>query len=413
MSTRPYRLCRLACHSTYPTMASVFVLPPMLFTTFRKAYDVSFTLLGTLIVINFFVQMAIDLVFTFFSHRFNLRTTIRICPLFTTVGLLIFGLVPALFPQWAYPGLALGTVIFSIAAGLSEVLISPLVAAIPSEHPEREMSLLHSLYGWGVVGIVLIASLYFSLFGTENWLYLVLICAVLPLISSALFFSAEFPEFSVVSKMEKKQSKERNFRVFLCAVCIFLGGSAETVMTNWISGYLEISLNIPKDVGDLLGLALFAFLLATTRILYAKYSPDITKILLGGMIGAFFCYLTAGLCPNIPLSILACILTGVFTSLLWPGTLIMMEEHVPFPTVASYALMAACGDFGGALSPQLLGIVADRIAKSGLTLENGLFSNLNPEQLGLKIGMIVACIFPFCGILLLLFIRRRFSADKK
>ena len=95
-------------------------------------------------------------------------------PLLTSLGLSVYAIVPTLFPEYAYFGLVAGTVIFSIAAGLCEVLLSPLVAAIPSETPEKDMSMLHSLYGWGVVTNVIIASVFFLIFGTENWMYLIL-----------------------------------------------------------------------------------------------------------------------------------------------------------------------------------------------------------------------------------------------
>lgn len=412
MPTPNYRQTKFSCFFAYLAMASIFVLPPMLFTTFREMYGISFTLLGTLIVVNFCTQMAIDLIFTFFSKYFNIRLTVRIMPLLTSVGLLTYALIPSLFPQYAYLGLVIGTVIFSVASGLCEVLISPLVAAIPSEHPEKDMSLLHSLYGWGVVSTVLISSLFFLLFGTENWMFLAIFFALLPLIASFLFCISPIPDMNLSSSEKGTKKTGRTKGILLCALCIFLGSSAENVMTNWISGYMEIALQIPKEVGDILGLAVFALLLAMVRVLYAKFTPDISKTLLVSMIGAVGCYLVAGLSGSVILAFAACILTGVFTSMLWPGTLILMEEKIPSPGVAAYALMAAGGDFGASIAPQLMGIVVDKVSVSSFAAELSGSAGMTVEEVGLKVGMLIAALFPLLGVALLVYIRKVYKKKK-
>ena len=218
-------------------------------------YHISYTLLGSLVLVNFCTQLGIDLIFSFFAKYFNIHKTVKIMPLLTTLGLLIYAIIPTLLPQHTYLGLLIGTVIFSVA-GLSEILLSSLIAATPSKHPEKNMSLLHSLYAWGVFGM-----------------------------------------------------------------------------------------------------ALFAILLGSVRTWYAKYGRNISQFLLCSMIGATACYFIIGVSGNIILSFLTCVLTGCFTSMLWPGTLILMEEKMPNPGVAAYALMAAGGDFGASIAPQLLGVL--------------------------------------------------------
>ncbi|MBQ4332419.1 MAG: MFS transporter [Clostridia bacterium] len=406
MSTPNYRRTRFACYFAYVAAASVFALPAMLFTTFHRLYGVSFTLLGTLVVVNFCVQMCVDLIFTFFSKHFNIQLTVRVMPLLTAVGLLIYALTPHLFPQYAYLGLVVGTVIFSLAAGLGEVLISPLVAAIPSEHPDKDMSMLHSLYGWGVVGVVLISSLYFHLFGTDNWLYLALFWATLPVMSSLLFCISDLPDLQLSSGDRGQKTAGRAKGIALCLLCIFLGSSAENTMTNWISGYMEVALQIPKEVGDMLGLAVFALLLALTRVWYARYAPDITKTLLVSMIGATVCYLAVGLVGQVYVAFAGCILTGIFTSMLWPGTLILMEEKIPSPGVAAYALMAAGGDFGASVAPQMMGILVDRVSASPFAAQLSASMGATPEEIGMKVGMLVSTLFPALGVALVLYIRR-------
>ena len=166
MGTPNYGRTKRTCYYTYLAMSSVFSLPPMLFVTFRELYGISYTLSGTLVLVNFVTQLGIDLIFTFFSKHFNIRKTIRLMPLLTSAGMLLYALSPLIFGGHVYAGLLIGTVLFSVSAGLSEVLLSPLIAAIPSENPDRDMSRLHSLYAYGVVTVVIISTVYFKLFGT-------------------------------------------------------------------------------------------------------------------------------------------------------------------------------------------------------------------------------------------------------
>lgn len=404
-----FKRTRFACFYTYLASSSVFCLPSMLFMTFREQFGISYTLLGTLVLLNFCTQLVVDLIFTFFAKHFNIHKTIRLMPLITTLGLITYALLPTLFPQYAYLGLLLGTVIFSVAAGLSEVLLSPLVAAIPSPTPDRDMSMLHSLYAYGVLSVVVISSLYFKLFGTQNWVYLVLFFAVLPIVSSVLFWLSPMPQMSVGGGETKSDRRAALGGITLCVMCIFLGSAAENTMTNWISSFMESALKIPKAVGDILGLAAFAVLLGLARTLYAKYGKNISAVLLLGMAGALACYLIIGLSGNVILSMIACIFTGLFTSMLWPGTLILMEEKIPNVGVAAYALMAAGGDFGGSIAPQMLGVVVDKVSGSNWASELCATLSITPEQVGMRIGMLTAAVFPALGVILLLYMKKYFK----
>ena len=293
-----FKLTKYACYSTYLAISSIFCIPPMLFVTFKDMYGISYTLLGSLVLINFFTQLGIDLIFTFFSKYFNIKFTLRIMPILTSIGLFIYSFSPHLFPNNVYIGLVIGTVIFSVSAGLSEVLLSPTIAAIPSKNPDKDMSFLHSLYAYGVLTFVIITTLFFNIFGSKYWMYLTMFCAVLPIISFVLFSISPIPEFNTETETKRQSKKGKGFALLLCVVCIFLGSSAENSMTNWISSYLENALNIPKSYGDILGLALFAVLLGLGRTLYAKYGKNISNVLLFGMIGAFLCYVIASVSTN-------------------------------------------------------------------------------------------------------------------
>lgn len=383
MTDSKFKRTKFACYAAYFTMSSIFCLPPLLFVTFRETYGISWTLLGTLVLTNFCTQLAVDLIFTVFSKKFNFQRVVKIMPLITSLGLLIYAVFPMAFPNMAYAGLLIGTVIFSVAAGLSEVLLSPTIAAIPSDNPQRDMSMLHSLYAFGVFSVVVVGTLFIKFVGAKYWMYLTMFFAVLPIIASALFMISPMPDMSTnESSAVGAKTKTRTIGLALCVGCIFFGSCAENAMSNWISGYMEAQLHIDKAIGDILGMAMFAILLGITRICYAKWGKNISKMLLVGMIGAAICYLVAGFSTHIVPAFIACILTGIFTSMLWPGTLIMMEEKIPNVGVASFALMAAGGDLGASVAPQLLGIIADHA--------------------GLQTGMLVCSVFPILGIVLMI-----------
>ncbi|MBE6635952.1 MAG: MFS transporter [Ruminococcaceae bacterium] len=407
-----FKLTKFACYAAYFTMASVFCVPPMLFMTFREMYGISYTMLGSLVLTNFVTQLAVDLIFTLFAKHFNTALTVRVMPILTAMGLVIYALSPTLFPNATYVGLFIGTVIFSVSAGLSEVLLSPTIAAIPSENPQRDMSLLHSLYAFGVFTIVLLSSLFLRLAGRERWALLVFLLAALPLIPALLFMISPMPDMASGGKSEIKRNasgRKRMIATALCVLCIFLGSCAENTMSNWISGYMETALGIDKALGDILGVAMFAVLLGIARISYAKFGGDISKVLLIGMCGAAVCYLTVGLTDSRILAFTACVFTGLFTSMLWPGTLIMMEEKIPGAGVTAFALMAAGGDLGASFAPQMLGIITDKVTVSAFAAELGTSLGLSAEQIGLKSGMLISAIYPILGAVLVTVIMRYFK----
>ncbi|MBQ2614290.1 MAG: MFS transporter [Clostridia bacterium] len=405
-----FKRTKLACYTAYFTMSSIFCLPPLLFVTFREMYGISYTLLGTLVLINFCTQLLVDLIFSFFSKHFSIHTIVKTMPLITSLGFLIYAIVPALFPGYAYVGLAVGTVIFSVSAGLSEVLLSPIIAAIPSENPQRDMSALHSLYAFGVFTFVTVSTLFLKIFGTQNWIYLAIILGLFPILSSVLFFLSPMPDMNQAEGSSgAKPTTRKGFGIALCVACIFFGSCAENVMSNWISSYLESALQLDKTLGDILGVAMFAVLLGFARISYAKYGKNISAVLLGGMIGASVCYLVVSISSNMVVALAACILTGLFTSMLWPGTLIMMEENIPGVGVAAYALMAAGGDLGASVAPQLMGIVVDTVSASEFAARIAPVLQLSAEQIGMKAGMLISAIFPILGTILLLFIFQYFK----
>lgn len=404
-----HRLTKKACYLTSITMAIASNLSPLLFLTFRDMYGLSYTLLGLLVVMNFVTQLSVDLIFTFFTKYFNIHKTVKLTPFIAFVGLIIYAVFPLFFPGAAFLWIALGTIVCSAGSGLAEVLMSPVIAAIPSDNPEREMSKLHSMYAWGVVGVVIVSTLFLLVFGSTNWMYLALIWSIVPLTAFALFLKTRLPEMDNFGKAQK-QTKVLNKGILLCAVCLFFGGAAECTMSQWASGFIENAIGIPKVYGDIIGVAFFAALLGTGRTLYSKYGKKIINILLFGMVGAAICYITASLSLSPIVGMIACALTGLFTSMLWPGTLIYVEERFENVSVAVYALMAAGGDMGAAVAPQLVGVLSDKFSLTDLALNISEMFHISAEQVGMRAGLLAAGFFPIAGVVCVLCMKKHFKS---
>ena len=409
--SRKYRNTKLACYSAGFSMSAATNLSALLFVPFHELYGISFSQLGFLVLVNFCTQLMIDLVFTFFSKKFNLTKTIRSIPAVVLVGFMIYTLIPMALPEYTYAALVAGTFVFSLGAGLGEVLTSPVIAAIPSENPEREMSKLHSAYAWGTVVVVIVSTIFIKLAGSHNWMYLALLWSIVPFVSLLLFLKAEIPDINLGGESEGG-GKSNRFGIMLCTLCIFFGGAAEMTMTQWISGFAEKALGISKVYGDVFGMALFAFALGLGRTLYSVKGKSIYPILLGGMGLSAVCYVAAALTGNSIIGLVVCVLTGFFSSMLWPGTIVYVNEKFVSCGVGVYALLAAGGDLGASLSPQLMGIITDKIAQSAPWLERAATMGISGEQMGMKVGMLAAAVFPVLGFLLLLYMKRYFSKQR-
>ena len=393
-----YKRLKYACYTTNVSMSVVANLSPILFLTFHNLYGISYSLLGSLVLINFIAQLLIDLVFSFFSHKFNIPLAVKITPLLTLVGLFLYAVCPLAFPQYAYAGLVVGTLVFSVSGGLAEVLISPVIAAIPSDDPDREMSKLHSVYAWGVVPVILISTLFLYVFGPQSWHWLALLYMLVPLVAFLLFTKAQIPQMETPEKVSGALSFLKNKGLWLCVGAIFLGGASECIMAQWSSGYIEQALGIPKVWGDIFGVAVFSVMLGMGRTLYAKKGKKIGNVLFLGSIGATICYLLAAIC-NMPLiGLVACAFTGLCVSMLWPGSLIVASDRYPQGGVFIFSMMAAGGDLGASVGPQLIGVITDFAIANPTIVSFAEGMNLAPEQMGMKLGMLVGMLFPLTAI---------------
>lgn len=408
---RKFRLTKYACYVAYVGQAITICLSAILFATFREMYGISYTLLGLLPFINFFSQLFIDLVFSFFSKYFNIPLVIKFSPVFLAVGLAVYALGPMFFPSRAYVFIAVGTVIYSIAAGLAEVFISPTVAALPTENPEREMSLLHSVYAWGAVAVTVLSTLFVKLFGGENWHILSLLWCAVPAASLILFLLGRMPEMANGVSSEKGNEKSIIKGIIPFLACIFFGSAAENTMTQWISDYAETALGYPKLLGDLIGMVLFMVLLGLGRTLYGKYGKNIENVIVFSFAGSVVCYAVISLCSVKAFSLVACVFCGIFASMLWPGTLIWMEKKFPSCGVAVYALLAAGGDIGGSVAPQLVGALTDRFGGGSISEKAATFFGTGSEEAALRLAVLSVIVFPLIGFVISVFLRKKYSGQ--
>ncbi len=408
-----FRRLKAACYMGSMSMSVVANLPPILFLTFRSLYGLSFTQLGLFVVLNFVTQLGVDLLFSFFSRRFNIPKTVKWMPFFSILGFLIYALWPFFFPESAFFGLMLGTVIFSASSGLGEVLISPVLATIPSPDPDREMSKLHSMYAWGSVPVIIISSLLLLFLEANAWQVLVFLFLPIPILALILYVGCDIPEMQATKEESDVKSLLKRGSLWLCVLAIFLGGAAETAMAQWASGYLEVAFSIPKVWGDTLGVALFSLMLGIGRLLYGKVGKNINRVLLLCTLGATACYFICAVTQNPILGLIFCAFTGLCVSMLWPGNLLVGAAHFPESGVFIYAMMAAGGDLGASVAPQLVGVVTDFAMENSwiLSLAEGWL--LAPEQLGMRLGMLFGMLFPLSAIPIHVFLLRKKKASSE
>lgn len=399
MITKQHKRLKLACYTISLSMSVVCNLPPLLFICFRSLYGFSYTQLGLFVFINFFTQLLLDALFALFSHKFNIEKTIKIAPVLTFVGMMIFGTWHFFFPDSVYIGLLLGTIIFSSAAGLCEVLINPVIATIPSDDPDREMSKLHSVYAWGVAPVVVISTLFLRLFSSDLWYWLIFLFACLPVTSICLFSGVKIPEVKTPKKVSGVFKLFCVPTLWLCVFAIFLGGAIECNMAQWASGYLEQAMGISKVWGDIFGVALFSVLLGLGRTLYSKIGKNIFRTLILGAVGSTACYLICAISSNPFIGLVACVLVGFCSSMLWPGCLVIATDKFPKSGVFIYAMMAAGGDFGAAIIPQLTGTVTDIAIAHPAVISMAEKLLLSPEQLGMRIGIFASAICPLLAVI--------------
>ncbi len=378
MHIKNYRHTINASYLGYITQAAVNNLAPLLFLTFQKSYGISLEQIGFLITLNFGVQLFVDLIAAKFIDRIGYRIPIVAAHIFCGAGLVGLGTLPELFPS-PYLGLLVSIVLYAVGGGLIEVLISPIVEACPTENKSSEMSLLHSFYCWGHVAVVLLSTLFFQTAGIENWPLLSFLWALVPL-GNAVYFCF-VPIRPLVEEQHRSLSIRELFSLktfWVLALLMVCAGASEQAMSQWASAFAESGLHVSKTVGDLLGPCLFAVLMGTSRLLYAKFSHLISLqkgLVLSGIL-CLLSYLLTLFSPIPLLSLLGCGLCGFSVGMLWPGTFSLASIHCPAGGTAMFALLALAGDIGCLSGPGAVGIASDWFGGS------------------IKGGLLIAIIFP-------------------
>ena len=387
-----YRRTVAACFIGYIVQAIVNNFVPLLFVMFQQTYAVSLSKITALITVNFMIQLTVDLLSAWVVDRIGYRASTFIAHLLSAVGLVLLTILPECFAD-PFVGILLSVCIYAVGGGLLEVIVSPIVDGCPAENKEKAMSLLHSFYCWGHVGVVLISTLFFSLFGIENWKYMALIWALVPVAN--LFLFARVPIASLNEEGEdglslKELMGNKLFWVFI--LLMLCSGASEQAVGQWASTFAEKGLGVSKTIGDLAGPMAFAVMMGTTRVIYGKYGDKINleKFMTFSALLCIGAYLMIALIPNPVLGLLGCSVSGIAVGIMWPGTFSLAAASIKGGGTAMFALLALAGDLGCSSGPSLVGYVSSMFGDN------------------LSTGIMAALIFP---VLLLagIYLRKRIS----
>ena len=411
--TQNFKSTVFACYRGYITQGIVNNLSPLFFVLFQNKFGISYSLISALILCNFVTQVITDMLSVKYVDRIGYRKSAVIAHALAFLGLVMQGTLPNVLPA-PYVGLVLATIVNGVGGGLIEVIISPIVDSCPGDAKASAMSLLHSFYCWGQVGVVLITTLLLRLIGEDLWFILPILWSLLPLYN--LFRFLKVPLTPTVPEEEKTPLKTLfTSKIFLVALLLMLcAGASELAMSQWSSLFAERALGVTKVIGDLLGPCLFAVFMGIGRTIYGVWGEKIH--LTGAMVFCaalcILCYLGTALFENPWLSLLSCALCGFSVSLMWPGTFSLTSAAYPKGGTAMFGILAVLGDVGCSVGPALMGAVSGAV--SGNANIAASFPNLTADQLGLKSGMLFSAVFPaFILIGVLLLTRFHKAANKK
>jgi MFS family permease len=404
-----YKLTTVSCFVGIFVQAISSNITALLFIPLMTLYGLSYVHLGILVGINFTTQVGVDIISSRYIDRLGFRRLVLPADIMAIVGMVLFALSPVLFPSNVLIGLILSTIIFSASCGLLEVLLSPIVNAIPHDEKGAAMALMHSFYAWGQVTTIIVTTLFLFVFGIQKWQYIVLFWAFIPLINFFMFLAAPFPD--VIPEEHRQTMKDLLFRPFylLALLAIFAGASTELVMNQWSSTYTEKVLELPKVTGDLLGMCGFAVMLGLGRAIYGRLGSrmNMNKVLIASSAVAVGCYLIVGISPVPAISLAACALCGLGASLMWPGTLVVTAEKYPQAGAWMFAILAAAGDVGAAFGPFVAGLVTDGLRGLSNTAAWSAGLGLSPDQFAIRAAIVLAAVFPAVTLCAHIFLRKR------
>lgn len=356
-----YQKTIYACFVSFIIQAIINNFAPLLFLTFQNGYGISLSSISALITINFCVQLTVDLLAAKFVDRIGYRCAMLIAHAASALGLIGMAFLPEILPPFL--GLTLSVCIYAIGGGIIEVVNSPIVEACPTENKEGTMSLLHSFYCWGHVGVVILSTLFFWIFGIENWKYMAVLWAMVPFLNGIAFLKV--PIAPIIAEGETGMTMKQLLKMplfwvlFLMMLC---SGASELGMSQWASAFAEKALHMPKAIGDLAGPLSFAICMGTARAIYAKFSEKLPlgKYMVGCAALCAVSYLLACLSGNPVLSFLGCALCGFSVGIMWPGTVSLGSASIRGGGTAMFAFFALAGDVGCSAGPTLVGLISDR-----------------------------------------------------
>lgn len=391
-----YNKTLLACYLGFVTQAIAANFAPLLFVTFKNTYNIGFEKIALIPVVFYLTQLLVDFAATKFADKIGYRICVVFSQVLSAAGLILMAVLPELLPV-PFIGILISVVFYAVGSGLIEVLVSPIVEACPFRNKEGMMSLLHSFYCWGAVGVILGSTLFFAVFGVENWKILTVIWALVPLLNAFNFISCPIERLIEDGNGMRAGQLFRLPLFWLLVLLMVCSGASEASMAQWASAFTESAMGVSKTIGDLAGPCLFAAFMGISRIVYGKMSDklDLTKTMLACGVLCVICYLMASL-SDIPIIGLAgCALCGISVGIMWPGTISISSQKCPRGGTAMFAFLALAGDLGATVSPVMVGGISD------------LFGG------DLKTGLLVATAFPLILIIALVVLHFKFNKLSK
>ncbi|MBE5798865.1 MAG: MFS transporter [Clostridiales bacterium] len=372
-----YKTTITACFLGYIAQAIVNNFIPLLFITLQDTYQIPLSQITLLVTINFAIQLIVDMLSSLFMDRIGYRMSGVIAHICAAAGLILLTILPGMMDPFA--GIVIAIMVYAIGGGIIEVLVSPVMESCPTDNKEKAMSLLHSFYCWGHVGVVLISTLFFKLAGIENWRVLAWIWAMIPLVNAWIF--AKTPIAPLISDGEKGMSLPQLFTsktFWILMLMMLCSGASEQAVGQWSSAFAERGLGLTKAFGDLVGPMTFAIMMGLSRVFYGKYGEqiDLERFMTLSSALCIGAYLLISLAPSPALSVVGCALCGLTVGIMWPGTFSRAAVALRNGGTAMFAMLALAGDLGCSSGPTLVGFV------SGLAGEN------------MKMGILAALVFP-------------------
>ena len=384
-----YKKTLIACYLGFVTQAISANFTPLLFLTFISTYGITLEKIAMIPLVFYLTQLLIDLAATKFADKIGYRTCVVSSQVLSAIGLVLMAVLPEVLSV-PFIGIMLSVVLYAMGSGLVEVLVSPIVEACPFENKEGMMSLLHSFYCWGARGVILGSTLFFAIFGLENWKILTFIWALVPLYNTFNFISCPIERLVEDGKSMGIRKLLKTPIFWLMIILMVCSGASEASMAQWASAFTESAIGVSKTVGDLAGPCLFAMFMGISRILYGKFSEklDLTKVMLVCGILCAGCYLLASLSTVPILGLAGCALCGLTVGIMWPGSISISSQKCPRGGTAMFAFLALAGDLGAMVSPAMVGTLSE--------MADG----------NLKTGLLAAAIFPIVLVFGLLILKK-------